>query len=155
MGERFRYAKGRIIDTIEYILKEIEDYKNFFGKVSYEEYSKLEDPIKLKALEKTVENVLTALIELAGTISIEERKKVENYYSALKIGATIVGLEAKEIEEFAELAYERNNLVHRYLDLKWSAIKTFQDRLPMIVKFVKKALEYYNRKGVDNRKSKL
>ena len=99
--------------------------------------------------------MLTALIELAGTMSIEEKKKVENYHSALKMGATIVGLDAKEIEEFAELAYERNNLVHRYLDLKWSAIKTFQDRLPLIVKFVKKALEYYHKKGLDNKKTKL
>ncbi|MGB9807956.1 MAG: HepT-like ribonuclease domain-containing protein [Thermosulfidibacteraceae bacterium] len=154
MGERFRYAKGRIVDTIEFILKEIEDYKTFFGTVSYEDYVKCEDILKIKALEKTIENILTALIELSGTISIEERKKIENYYSALKTGATIVGLSEKETEDFAELAFERNNLVHRYLDLKWNAIKAFQEKLPLIVKFVKKTYEYYRKKNIDKGKHK-
>lgn len=140
MGKRFEYAKGRVLDTLEFIMKEIIDYKNNFGILTYQEYTSL-NGLKIKALERTIENILNALIELSGTISIERGFKVDNYYSALRKGARLVGVDEEKAEELAELANVRNNLVHRYLDTKWEIVREFQEKLPLITIFIKRVFE--------------
>lgn len=139
MTPEFSYTRGRILASVNFISKEIEDFEKHFSKITWKQY-KLLDPLKAKALEKTVENILTALIEIAGTISVEEGKTVENYASAIKEASLILNFKEEKSEMLSRLANQRNRLAHRYLDFKWEAIKTFKETKPLIVEFLKKVV---------------
>lgn len=139
MTPDFSYSRGRILASVNFTSKEIEDFKKHFSQITWKQY-RLLDPLKAKALEKTVENILTALIEIAGTISVEEGKTVENYASAIKEASSILSLKEEKTETLSRLANHRNRLAHRYLDFKWEAIKSFKEAMPMVVEFLKKVI---------------
>ncbi len=140
MCPEFSYAKGRIPSTVEFITKEMEDFDKYFADITWKEY-KLLETIKAKALEKTVENILTALIEISGTISVEEGKTVENYFTAINEAASILGFDEEAALSLAKLAIQRNRIVHRYLDFKWEAIKSYKDNKGLLKEFLKKVLD--------------
>lgn len=140
MCPEFSYAKGKILATVEFITKEMEDFDKYFAEITWKEYKILE-PIKAKALEKTVENILTALIEISGTISVEEGKSVENYYMAINEASVILGFDEETAVSLAKLAAQRNRIVHRYLDFKWEAIKSYKESEGLIREFLKRVLE--------------
>jgi uncharacterized protein YutE (UPF0331/DUF86 family) len=139
MTPDFSYTRGRILASVNFVSKEIEDFEKHFSKITWKQY-KLLDPLKAKALEKTVENILTALIEIAGTISVEKRKTIENYASAIKEASLILNFKEEKAETLSRLANQRNRLAHRYLDFKWEAIKAFKETKPLILEFLKKVI---------------
>lgn len=118
MGPDFLYAKGRILSSIEFILKEMEDFDKHFPEISWDDYRML-DTLKAKAMEKTVENILTALIETAGTIAVESEKIVESYAAVLTEAGLIIGLSEDSAITLGKLASMRNRRAHRYLDFKF------------------------------------
>lgn len=140
MSSEFSYAKGRIPATAEFITKEMDDFDKYFAGITWKEYKFLET-IKAKALEKTVENILTALIEISGTISVEEGRTVENYYTAINEAASILGFDEETALSLAKLAIQRNRIVHRYLDFKWEAIKSYNESRDLLREFLKRVLE--------------
>ncbi len=138
--KKFRYAEGRVSDTIQFITGEMEVFKKHFGNIDWNSY-RLMDIIQARAVERIVENILTALIELAGTICIQHNRSVDSYSTALKEAALVFGFEEKSAEEFSRLAVYRNKLAHRYLDIKWDVIKTFIKKQPIIKEFLKRVIE--------------
>lgn len=140
MCPEFSYSKGRIPATVEFITKEMEDFDKYFADITWKEY-KLLETIKAKALEKTVENILTALIEISGTISVEEGKTVENYFAAINEASSILRFDEDAVLSLAKLAVQRNRIVHRYLDFKWEAIKSYKDNKGLLKDFLKKVLD--------------
>ena len=135
MCPEFSYSKGRILPSVEFILKEMNDFDQHFPEITWNNYRML-DSLKMKALEKTVENILTALIEVAGTIAIENEKIVENYSVALSEAALIIGLSEDKAVILGKLAGMRNRLAHRYLDFKWETIKAYINAKPSIKDFL-------------------
>lgn len=140
MNQEFSYAKGRILPSIEFILKETADFDKYFTGISWQEYRTL-DTLKAKAMEKTVENILTALIEVAGALAVETGKAVESYSSALTEAGLTMGLSEGESVILGRLAGMRNRLAHRYLDFKWETIRAYKEACPLIRELLGRIIE--------------
>ncbi len=81
MGE-YRYARGRIAESIQFISQELKEFEEDYSNKNWTEYQ--EDKKLQKLIDRTVENILTALIDVCGTILTEEGIGAESYADALK-----------------------------------------------------------------------
>jgi len=66
----FPYAKGRIAESIQYISDELKEFDNEYASKTWKDYQG--DKKLQKLMDRTVENILTALIEVCGTILTEK-----------------------------------------------------------------------------------
>jgi uncharacterized protein YutE (UPF0331/DUF86 family) len=130
----FRYARGRILESIQFISEEIREFEEEYSKKSWKEYQT--DKQLQKLMDRTVENILTALIEICGTFLTEKGITVESYADALKKCAQNLGLSEVEQEGLFKLAVQRNRLEHRYLNFRWQAVKTFQEKKDVVVQII-------------------
>lgn len=135
----FRYAKGRIIESLQFISNEIAEFDQDYASKRFEGYR--EDKKLQKLMDRTVENILTALIEVCGTLLTQEGIAIENYVQVLKECSKLFGLCEDEQEKLAKLAIQRNRLAHRYLNFRWEAIRMFTEAKPLILKLIKRILE--------------
>lgn len=135
----FKYARGRIIESIRFISEEMKEFQEEYSGKSWREYQ--EDRKIQKLMDRTVENVLTALIEVCGTFLTKQRLAVESYGEALKKTGSVLGFSEVEQEDLLKLAVQRNRLAHRYLNFRWQAIKAFMEKRNLIVKLVTQILE--------------
>jgi uncharacterized protein YutE (UPF0331/DUF86 family) len=135
----FKYAKGRVAESIQYLSEEIREFESEYADKTWKDY---QDDKKLqKLVDRTVENILTALIEICGTILVEEGVGVDSYGDALKKSAKLLGFSEEEQDNLSRLAIQRNRLAHRYLNFRWQAIKMFGEQKNLIVKLVTRILE--------------
>jgi len=130
----FEYAKGRITESLQFISQEMVEFETEYGDKTWQEYQ--EDKKTQKLMERTIENILTALIEISGSILTQEGILVENYADALKKCAKLFNLTAQEQQSIEKLDNIRNRLVHRYLNLKWQAINMYKTNRHLIQKLV-------------------
>ena len=137
----FSYAKGRLGDSLRFIANEIEEFEKEYLARTLLDYQK--DTKIQKLMDRTVENILTALIEVCGTMLAEKGIAVENYVEVLAKAAEILGLNKDEQSDLAKLASQRNRLAHRYLDYKWQAIKMFSEQRGIIKTLLQKVLLAY------------
>lgn len=128
----FRYAKGRIIDSIRFMSEEMKEFQEDYAARTREDYQ--EDRKLQKLMERTVENILTALIEVCGTLLTQQGIYAESYADALKKSAQELGLNLEEQEDLAKLAFVRNRLAHRYLNFRWQAVQDFSGKRTLITK---------------------
>jgi uncharacterized protein YutE (UPF0331/DUF86 family) len=135
----FRYAKGRIAESLQFISAEIKEFENDYSSRTWDDYQK--DKKLQKLIDRTAENILTALIEVSGTVVTQEGRAVENYAQILKECAKILGFSEEEQEGLAKLALQRNRLAHRYLNFRWQAIMSFVNQKSLILKLLKKIAE--------------
>lgn len=135
----FKYAKGRIADSIRFISAEMKEFEEEYSPITVKEYEK--DKKIQKLMERTVENILTALIEICGSFLIEEGIEVESYSDALRKTGRLLEFNEIDQEKLAELAIHRNRLAHRYLNFRWNAIKNFSKNRGLILKLVEKILQ--------------
>lgn len=135
----FKYAKGRVAESIQYLSEEIREFESEYADKTWKDY---QDDKKLqKLVDRTVENILTALIEICGTILVEEGIGVDSYGDAFKKSAKLLGFSEEEQDNLSRLAIQRNRLAHRYLNFRWQAIKMFGEQKNLIVKLVTRILE--------------
>jgi uncharacterized protein YutE (UPF0331/DUF86 family) len=135
----FRYARGRIPESIQFISEEIREYEQDYYYKTWREYQ--EDRKVQKLIDRTIENILTALIEVCGTFLIERGEAPENYADAIKTTARILGFSDQEQVDLSSLALSRNRLAHRYLDLKWQTIKDFAGKKELVKKLLLSILD--------------
>jgi uncharacterized protein YutE (UPF0331/DUF86 family) len=119
----FKYTKGRILDSIRFISEEMKEFQEEYAKKTLKEYQ--EEKKLQKLMDRTVENILTALIEVCGTFLTEEGVAVESYTDALRKSGKLLGFTEEEQDSLAKLAIQRNRLAHRYLNFRWQAIRSF------------------------------
>ena len=135
----YKYAEGRIAESTQFILREMAEFDSDYSVKSWEEYNR---DVKLqKLMERTVENILTALIEVAGTVLAREGMSAENYSEVMRDAGKFFKLGSSECVDLAKLAGQRNRLVHRYLDLKWQVIIVYKQNASLIRKFLKLVLD--------------
>ncbi|OGC21701.1 hypothetical protein A2291_08215 [candidate division WOR-1 bacterium RIFOXYB2_FULL_42_35] len=135
----FKYAKGRINESVQFISREMKEFDQEYAATTWEEYQN--DLKQQKLIDRTVENILTAFIEICGTIIAEKGLAAENYSEVLKEAAKIFGLGLDKQEALAKLAAQRNRLAHRYLDFKWQAIKLYmaeQETIKLVLNVILK-----------------
>lgn len=135
----FDYAKGRISESIQFISREIKEFEDEYTNKSWQEY---QNGIKLqKLIDRTVENILTALIEVCGTILIQQGVAADNYSEVLKRCGHFFGFTEEEQEKLARLAIQRNRLAHCNQNFRWNAIKPFSENRDLVINLIKKILE--------------
>ena len=135
----FRYAKGRILDSIRFISEEMKEFQEDYYERTWKEYQ--EDKKLQKLTDRTVENILTALIEVCGTFLTQEGVAVESYGDALKKAGKTLGFSEEEQEDLAKLAIQRNRLAHRYLNFRWQAIRFFSEKRVLVAGLIKALLD--------------
>jgi uncharacterized protein YutE (UPF0331/DUF86 family) len=139
-----RYARGRLIDSIRFISEEIKEFQQEYAEKTWPEYQ--EDKKLQKLMDRTVENILTALIELCGTILTEKGVAVESYGHALRETGKVLGFSENEQEDLFRLAIQRNRLAHRYLNFRWQAIRLFAEKKDLIIRSITSLLQEEERK---------
>ncbi len=135
----FRYAVGRIIESLQFISQEMKEFDEDYVSMTWEDYQK--DKKLQKLMDRTVENILTALIEVSGTVLTQEAIPIENYAQVLKECARIFDFSEEEQEKLSKLAIQRNRLAHRYLNFRWEAISMFAELKPLVSKLLEGILE--------------
>jgi len=141
----FTYGKGRVAESIQYLSEEIKEFESEYADKTWKDYQN--DKKLQKLMDRTVENVLTALIEVCGTILAEEGIGVDSYSDALKKSARLLGFSEEEQDNLLRLAIQRNRLAHRYLNFRWQTIKMFNEQKNLIIEFVSKILEREKKKA--------
>ena len=126
----FRYARGRIVDSIRYLSEEMKEFQSDYADRSWQDYQK--DKKLQKLIDRTVENILTALIEVCGAFLTDQGIAVESYGDALRKAGGFLGLTEQEQNDLAGLALQRNRLAHRYLNFRWQTIRAFSDKRELI-----------------------
>lgn len=140
----YRYAKGRILESIQFISEELKEFETEYANKTRQEYQ--DDRRLQKIMDRTVENILTALVEICGTVLTEEGISVESYADAVKRCGKLFGLSEEEQESLSKLAVQRNRLAHRYLNFRWQAVKMFALQRGLVMRLIAAILEREERK---------
>jgi len=141
----FRYARGRIAESVQYISEEMREFDDEYADRSWQAYR--EDKKLQKLMDRTVENILTALIEVSGTLLVEEGIALDNYGEVLSRCAALYSFSEEERLLLAKLALQRNRLAHRYLNLRWQAIETYAKTAGLIRRLLNDVLQREEAKG--------
>ena len=135
----FRYAKGRITDSIRFISEEMKEFKDDYAPRNRSEYDA--DRKLQKLMDRTVENILTALIEVCGTFLTQQEIYAESYADVLRKSAQNLGLNSEDQESLGKMAFVRNRLAHRYLNFRWQAIQDFSLKRDLVVRVLSELLK--------------
>jgi len=135
----FKYARGRINESLQFIAGEIKEFEQEYSSKTWKDYQ--QDSKLQKLIDRTVENILTALIEVCGTVLTQEGIAVESYAQILKECSKLFNFSEEEQEKLAKLAIQRNRLAHRYLNFRWEAVKVFMETKSLILRLLTKILE--------------
>jgi uncharacterized protein YutE (UPF0331/DUF86 family) len=135
----YKYAKGRIAESIQFISQELKEFEEEYANRKWTEYQN--DRKLQKLTDRTVENILTALIEVCGTVLTEEGISADNYSETLRRCGNYFNFAEEEQDYLGKLALQRNRLAHRYLNFRWQAIKMFNDQKELVKKLIKNILE--------------
>ena len=136
---KFEYAKGRISESLQFIATEMKEFEEEYIYKTWKDYQN--DNKLQKLIDRTIENILTALIEVCGTILTQKNIPVKNYSQVLKECGKLFGLCVEDQDKLAKLAIQRNRFAHRYLNFRWQAVKTFIETKPLVSELLKKILE--------------
>lgn len=110
----------KIIDFLQTELSDIEKYKGLSVGV-YKE-----DREKRRSVERWIENIVNASLDIAKVIIVAKDKEIPDTYKEYFIEISGAGLIDEGIaEKLAEGVKIRNILAHQYLDVKWDNIKKF------------------------------
>lgn len=135
----FDYARGRISESLEFITEEMREFKEEYSARTWQDYQK--DRKLQKLMDRTVENILTALIEISGTLLSEKGMAMESYGEVLRKIGRLFGFSEQEQEDLAKLAIARNRLAHRYLNLRWQSIRMYMAQQGLIQRLLASVLE--------------
>jgi len=141
----FRYARGRIPESIDFITREMAEFDHDYKDRTWKDYQ--QDSKLQKLMDRTVENILTALIEVSGTVLVEEGIKGDSYQDILMKVGELFSFSDKDRKVFAGLSIQRNRLAHRYLNYRWHAIKAYKEASDIIKKFLLLVIEREKDKG--------
>lgn len=136
---KFRYARGRILDSIRFISEEMKEFDEEYAGKTWKEYQ--EERKLQKLMDRTVENILTALVEVCGTFLTEEGVTVESYSDALRKSGKLLGFSEEEQDYLAGLGIQRNRLAHRYLNFRWQAIRSYNERKDLVARLLQELLD--------------
>jgi len=134
------YAKGRIKESLAFITKEMGEFDAEYATKTWTEYSK--DSKLQKLIDRTIENILTAFIEVSGVILTENNIMAENYPDAMKKVGDYFHFKKSETDILAKFAIQRNRLAHRYLNFRWEVAKFYITNRTILKKLIKAIYKY-------------
>jgi uncharacterized protein YutE (UPF0331/DUF86 family)/predicted nucleotidyltransferase len=133
--------RTRILRSLDFLEEELADI-NEFQNASKDQY--IQDRSFRRNVERWVENLVNATIDISKTILASERSRMPRTYreTVERLGAVDV-FDPAVCEELAEFARLRNMLAHEYLDLRFSRIREFIDQAPVLYEsFLKSARSF-------------
>jgi len=98
----FNHAKGRIADSLRFIATEMKEFEDDYSSKSWKEYK--EDRKLQKLMDRTVENIFTALIEICGTLLSRQGIAAESYSQILSECSKKLGFTEDEQAVFGKIA---------------------------------------------------
>lgn len=120
LSEQDRERLTRIVDFLKTELQDLSRYAPITQRI-YET-----DRDKKRALERWVENIVNASIDIAKILLASEKQPIPETYSQVIAKLTILdGFQEKTVEQLAEFTKLRNILAHEYLDLRFVKIAQF------------------------------
>lgn len=133
--------KERLVVRVDYLNDELGRLDRF-KKLRWEEY--LNNWDERKIVERWVENIISALIDIAKIVLASEKKKMpKSYGDALYYFGLLARLNKEEAEKFSEFSSLRNILAHEYLEVLYERIEDFIKEFPKPYEKVFKFLEDY------------
>lgn len=136
----FKYAKGRIIESLSFITNEMKEFESDYKLKTWQEYSS--DAKLQKLIDRTIENILTAVIEVSGTILAENDISSESYLDVMRKVGGFFDFSKDEVETLAKLAIQRNRLAHRYLNFRWQVVQFYRQNEGILKKLVNVIYEH-------------
>lgn len=122
LSEQDRERLTRIVDFLKTELSDLTRYASITQKI-YEN-----DRDKKRALERWVENIVNASIDIAKILLASEKQTIPETYSQVLAKLTALdGFQEKTVEQLAEFTKLRNILAHEYLDLRFAKIAQFME----------------------------
>ncbi len=98
-----------------------------FKSLTHSEYE--QDNMKRRQVERWIENLMNAAIDISKTILASQKRPIPSTYrEILKDIDTVAGFPEGIGEQFAKWAELRNILAHEYLDVRWKRIDDFVKR---------------------------
>lgn len=116
-------SRTRLIQRLDYLLTYWPEKEKLL-KLDFDTYKN--EPVQRRNLERWVENIANATIDIAKIILASEKKQMpKSYKEALLDLGFLFGLNEQEAKKFSEVANLRNILAHEYLDILYARIKDF------------------------------
>jgi len=134
------YAKGRIMESLSFITKEMDEFESEYSSKTWTEYAK--DNKLQKLIDRTIENILTAFIEVSGVVLTENNIMAENYPDVMKRVGDYLGFNESETDILAKFAIQRNRLAHRYLNFRWEVTKFYIANRTILKKLINAVYKY-------------
>jgi uncharacterized protein YutE (UPF0331/DUF86 family) len=112
-----------IIRRLRFMATELEDIRAY---TEMDQHQYQVDRKSRRDLERIIENLINAALDIAKILSAGEELEVPETYRQAFIQLGEAGIIEKELAlALAEKARTRNILAHQYLDIKWVLIKDF------------------------------
>ncbi|MBU4298462.1 DUF86 domain-containing protein [Patescibacteria group bacterium] len=130
-------AKSQIKERLDFLIKEFGEI-NEIKKISWKDY--LEDSFKQKIIERWIERIVMASIDISQIVLASEKRQIpESYQDTLKV-FWVLYIDENSFKKFGEFAKMRNVVAHEYLDIKWKKIQNFiKEAEKLCPKFIEKA----------------
>jgi uncharacterized protein YutE (UPF0331/DUF86 family)/predicted nucleotidyltransferase len=115
--------RGRLIRIADFLEAELRDLPGFadLDKATYEN-----DPAVRRNVERWVENIVNACIEIAKILLAADRKRIpQTYREALEELAFLDGFDREAAVRLSGFAKLRNILAHEYIDIRFLQIRKF------------------------------
>ncbi|MBI4745811.1 MAG: DUF86 domain-containing protein [Deltaproteobacteria bacterium] len=136
----FRYAKGRIMESIVFITKEMGEFESDYNDKIWQEYSS--DTKLQKLIDRTIENILTAVIETSGAMLTENDISSDSYQDVMQKIGGFFNFSKDEREALAKFAVQRNRLAHRYLNFRWQVVQYYKENRNILKKLINSMYNY-------------
>jgi uncharacterized protein YutE (UPF0331/DUF86 family)/predicted nucleotidyltransferase len=132
--------EDRLLRIVDFLSSEIADAGDF-SSLTRESY--LTDSGKRRNVERWIENIVNASIDIAKILLASAQAKVPQTYREILLNlATLQDFEPKAAETLSRFSRLRNILAHEYLDMRWTQISAF---LREAVPHYERLLEYTSR----------
>jgi uncharacterized protein YutE (UPF0331/DUF86 family)/predicted nucleotidyltransferase len=131
-------ARAKVTERLKFLEREFSEIE-MMRKITWNDYRT--DSFKQKVIERWIERLVMAAIDIAQIFLASEKREVpESYQDVLKLFVSLnLKFSEKEAETFSNFAKLRNVVAHEYLDIKWSKIKKFVvEAEKLFPKFIKK-----------------
>lgn len=133
--------KIRLLERVQFLKSELSELP-LYQSISFETY--MNDKIQRRNIERLVENVINATIDIAQIILASEKKEMPKSYKEVMLHfGYFFGLNEEDAKKFSGFAILRNILAHEYLDILYERIKEFSKNSPPIYERLMSLLESY------------
>lgn len=113
----------RLVNVSDFLAAELKDLPQF-KTITQNEYQ--EDSHKRRELERLVENIINASIDMAKITLGSQKERLPDTYAQVMLSLNkLAGFDKNIADVLAEFAKLRNLLTHEYLDIRFSKITKF------------------------------